>query len=171
MERRQALGEGHDAFVQVAAVDVERALLAGHRLDDSGVGVTDTGHVVVHVDVAAALGIEQVDALAPHDVQGRVVEQGRAGPQGAVAAGGKGCGTHDRPFLCIDGGANHSIAGKLPQPPAMNRHTNTGTSSDENTALRPIAMPAIVPATGSTEKARAAPMPWAATPTAKRRAA
>ena len=56
--RRSA--EGDDAFVQVAAVDVQRRLLARHRLDDVRVGVTDAGHVVVHVDVAAAVGIEQV---------------------------------------------------------------------------------------------------------------
>ena len=89
MERRQALGEGHDAFVQVAAVDVERGLLARHRLDDMGVGMTDAGHVVVHVDVAAAIGVEQVHALAADDVQRLVVEQRGAGSQRPVAAGGK----------------------------------------------------------------------------------
>jgi hypothetical protein len=75
--------------VQIAAVDVERALLTGHRLHDIGVGMTDTGDVVVHVDVAATLGVEQVHTLAPDDVQWRVVEQWGAGPQCVVAAGGK----------------------------------------------------------------------------------
>ena len=89
MQAGQALGEGNDAFVQIAAVNVERPLLAGHRLDDMGIGVTDAGYVVVHVEVAAAVGIEQVDALAPDDVQRRVVEQRGAGSQGPVAAGGK----------------------------------------------------------------------------------
>ena len=87
----QALGEGHNTFVQVAAVHVERTLLTRHRLDDMRVGVTDAGDVVVHIDVAAAVGIEQVDTLAADDVQWRVVEQRGAGPQGPVAAGGK-CG-------------------------------------------------------------------------------
>ena len=88
VESRQALGESNDAFVQVAAVDVERALLARHRFHDMGIGVTHAGHIVVHVDVATTVGIEQVHALAPDDVQGRVVEQRRARPEGAVAAGG-----------------------------------------------------------------------------------
>ena len=65
--------------------------LTRHRLDDMRVGVTDAGDVVVHIDVAAAVGIEQVDTLAADDVQWRVVEQRGAGPQGPVAAGGK-CG-------------------------------------------------------------------------------
>ena len=89
MKGCQALGEGHDAFMQVAAVDVERSLLPGHRLDDVGVGVTDTGHVVVHVEISAAVRIEQVDAFAPDDVQRRIVEQRGAGAECAVAAGGK----------------------------------------------------------------------------------
>ena len=45
--------------------------------------MTDAGHVVVHVDVTAAVGIEQVDALAPDNVQRRVVEQRGARPEGA----------------------------------------------------------------------------------------
>ena len=65
--RRSA--EFDDGFVQVAAVHVQRRLLACHRLDHTRVGVTDAGHVVVHVDVAAAVGIEQVAALAADDVQ------------------------------------------------------------------------------------------------------
>ena len=71
VQRREAFAEVDDGFVQVAAVDVQRRLLACHRLDHARVGVTDAGDVVVHVDVAAAVGVKQVDALAADDMQRR----------------------------------------------------------------------------------------------------
>ena len=85
VQRRQPLGEGDDAFVQIAAVHVQRRLLTRHRLDHIGVGVTDAGHVVVHVDVTAAVGVVEVGAFAADDVQRRAVEQRRAGAQRLVA--------------------------------------------------------------------------------------
>ena len=48
---------------------------------------------------------------------------------------------------------------------------SSGTISDVASPFRPIAMPANVPATSSTTKARAVPMPCEARPTAKPRAA
>ena len=90
MQRGQAFAEVDDGFVQVAAVDVQRRLLARHRLDHAWVGVSDAGDVVVHVDVAAAVGVIQVDALAADDVQRVFIEQRCAGTQGAVAAGEQG---------------------------------------------------------------------------------
>src|SRR5262249_22642775 len=56
-------------------------------------------HVVVHVDVATAGLVEQVDALAADDVQGLVVEQRRAGSQRLLAAGGKRRRIHSGPLL------------------------------------------------------------------------
>ena len=99
VERRDAFRQGDDAFVQVAAVHVERRLLARHRLDDVRVGMPDARHVVVHVDVAAARLVEQVHALAADDVQGLVVEQRRSGSQRPVASGGKRRRTHAGPLL------------------------------------------------------------------------
>ena len=60
VQRGEAFAEVDDGFVQVAAVDVQRRLLARHRLDHARVGVTDAGDVVVHVDVAAAVGVVEV---------------------------------------------------------------------------------------------------------------
>jgi len=61
------------------------ALRPRHRLDDMRVGVPHTGHVVVHVDVAPAVGIIEIHTLAAHDVQRMVVEKRRAGTQHTVA--------------------------------------------------------------------------------------
>ncbi len=92
VQRGEAFAELDNGFVQVAAVDVQRRLLACHRLDHARVGVTDTGDVVVHVDVAAAVGVIQVAALAADDVQRVLVEQRGSGAQRAVAAGEQGGG-------------------------------------------------------------------------------
>jgi hypothetical protein len=70
----ETFAEFDDAFVQVAAVDVQRRLLARHRLDHGGVGVADAGDVVVHVNVATAVGIIHAAALAADDVQRMLVE-------------------------------------------------------------------------------------------------
>ena len=78
MQGCQPLGEGDDALVQIAAVNVQRRLLAGNGLDDAGVGVPDAGHVVVHVDIGPAVDVEQTDALAADDVQRLAIEQRRA---------------------------------------------------------------------------------------------
>ena len=87
VQRGEAFAELDDGLVQVTAVDVQRRLLACHRLDHARVGVTDAGDVVVHVDVAAAVGVIQVAALAADDVQRVLVEQRGSGAQRAVAAG------------------------------------------------------------------------------------
>ena len=92
VQRGEAFAELDNGFVQVAAVDVQRRLLACHRLDHARVGVADTGDVVVHVDIAAAVGVKQVAALAADDMQRMLVEQRGAGAQRAVAAGEQGGG-------------------------------------------------------------------------------
>ena len=86
MERGQPLGKRDDALVQISAVHVEGGLLARHRLDDGGVAVPDAGHVVVHVDVAAAIGVVDVRALAADDVERLAIEERRASPQRLVSA-------------------------------------------------------------------------------------
>lgn len=48
---------------------------------------------------------------------------------------------------------------------------SSGATSAVTTAFSPMATPEKVPATGSTENARAVPMPWETRPTAKPRAA
>ena len=92
MQPSEAFAEVDDGFVQVATVNVQRRLLARHRLNHARVGVTDAGDVVVHIDVATAVGVIQVDALAADDVQRVLVEEWGSGTQRAVAAGEQGGG-------------------------------------------------------------------------------
>ena len=81
----QPFGEGDDAIVQIAVVDVEQPLLSGHRLGHPRVAVTHTGHVVVHVHIAPALGVEEADPLAAHDRQRPRVEKLGAGSERPVS--------------------------------------------------------------------------------------
>ena len=85
MEPRDPFGELDNGFVQIPAVHVEGRLLGRHRLHYPGMGMADAGNVVVHVDVAAAAGIEQIGALAAHDVQRLAIEQRGAGAERPVA--------------------------------------------------------------------------------------
>ncbi|MNS70781.1 hypothetical protein D3C72_1041290 [compost metagenome] len=48
--------------------------------------MTDAGHVVVDVEVAAAVDVEQPDAFAAHQVQRFIVEQRRCAAEHAMAA-------------------------------------------------------------------------------------
>ena len=97
VEGSEALGVVQDAFVEVAAVDVEGLGLSLHRLDDVGVGVADAGDVVVEVEIAAAVSVVQPDPFAAHDVDGVLIESGDANAEEALAAGeeiGDGLFTH-----------------------------------------------------------------------------
>jgi hypothetical protein len=68
-------------------VHIECRLLPGHGLDDGGIGMADTGHVVVHVDVTPPGSVEQVNAFAPDDFERLVIEQLCAGTQRFVPTG------------------------------------------------------------------------------------
>src|SRR5690606_747340 len=70
-----------DALVQVARVGVEHGRLAADRFDHPGMTVPDMGDVVVGVEIAPSPGIPEPDALAPHDMDGIVVEGGHVRPQ------------------------------------------------------------------------------------------
>ena len=74
----EALGVVEHALMQVSAVHIERRCLLAHRLDDVRIGVPHARHVVVHIDVTLAFGVEQVDSLAANDVEGLLVEERRA---------------------------------------------------------------------------------------------
>ncbi|MNL11063.1 hypothetical protein D3C87_1318840 [compost metagenome] len=84
--RGQALGVAHHVFIQVAGVDVQRGGLAVHGLGHVRVAVTDAGHVVVDVEVAATVDVEQPDAFAAYQVQRFVVEQRRGAAEYAMTA-------------------------------------------------------------------------------------
>ena len=79
MQIHQALGVVENAGVQIAAVHVECGGLTMHGLYHVGVGVTHARHVVVHVEVATAIGIGEPDPLASNDVDGVLVEERCAG--------------------------------------------------------------------------------------------
>ena len=97
MQGGEALGEADDPLVQVAAVDVQGRLLPRHRVHDPGIGVTDAGDVIVHIHIPPPVGVEQIGAFPPHDVQRRLVEERGPGPQRLVAPGLEGGDVaHDR---------------------------------------------------------------------------
>ena len=83
--RRQALRQLDDVLVEVARVRVEQAGLLGERGDDARVGMADRGHVVVAVEIALAVGVEQPHPLAAHQMHRLVVEQLVAGGEGGGA--------------------------------------------------------------------------------------
>jgi hypothetical protein len=67
--RDQALGQLDERLVEVARVRVQEARLADDRLGHARVAVPDNGDVVVSVEVAPAVRVEEPDALAADDVQ------------------------------------------------------------------------------------------------------
>ena len=68
-------------------MNVQSRLLAGHSLGHTRVAVADTRHVVVHVDVPASLGVEQVGAFAANDVDWFSVEERHSGTHRTFSAG------------------------------------------------------------------------------------
>ena len=68
---RQPLGQLHHGFVVEPRVGVQPPPLPGHRVGQAGMAVPEHGHVVDHVEIAAAVGVEHVLAPAPFD-PGRV---------------------------------------------------------------------------------------------------
>ncbi|SKT42932.1 Uncharacterised protein [Mycobacteroides abscessus subsp. abscessus] len=69
-----------DALVEIPRVGVEGGQLPGDRADDVRVAMAHACHVVVGIEVAVALAVEEVTALAAHQVHRPLVEQpiGRA---------------------------------------------------------------------------------------------
>ncbi|MCY1305408.1 hypothetical protein D9M70_552150 [compost metagenome] len=59
-------------------MNVELSGLTAERFDNFGVAMPNHRYVVIGVQVALAVGIEQPDALATHDVQWLVIEQRRS---------------------------------------------------------------------------------------------
>jgi hypothetical protein len=59
---------------------IECARLPGNGINHMRVTMPDMRHIVVHVEVALAVRIEQPDALTLHQVQGLIIEKpiGRA---------------------------------------------------------------------------------------------
>ena len=86
MQGRQALGIVNNTFMQVATVHIETGLLAGHGVGNHRIAVTHAGHIVIHVRIAPAVRIKQIDAVATNQMQGLLVEQLGACAKGAIAA-------------------------------------------------------------------------------------
>jgi hypothetical protein len=72
--------------MQIATVDIERTLLLGHGLGDDRVSMTDTGHIVVHVDITPSIGVVKVGTFAANDVQRFIIKKLCANTQGLLAA-------------------------------------------------------------------------------------
>ena len=70
--------------MQVPAVDVDGCLLLRHGMNDRRVRMPDDRYVVVHVDIAPPVPVEQVDTLASHDLERRIVEKLGTGPERKV---------------------------------------------------------------------------------------
>ena len=83
--RGEPLRVADDVVVQVARVRVQRRRLARQRGDHVRMAMPDRGHVVVAVEVAPAVRVEEPGALAAHEVHGTVVEQPVARPERAAA--------------------------------------------------------------------------------------
>ena len=72
--------------MQIAAVDIECPLLPGHGLGDDRVSMTDTGHIVVHVDITPSIGVVKVGTFAADDVQRLIIKKLCTHTQGLLAA-------------------------------------------------------------------------------------
>ena len=75
MQAGQTLGVVQDAFVQITAMDVQRACLGLHGRDDHGIGMPHARHVVVHVHVPFPGCVDEPDALAADDMHGLGIEE------------------------------------------------------------------------------------------------
>ena len=75
----QPLRDLERGLVQVAHVRVQAPRLADDRLDDPRMPVADDRDVVVGVEIAAAVGVDQPDAVATHQVQRLAIGEARHG--------------------------------------------------------------------------------------------
>jgi hypothetical protein len=93
--------------VQVARVRIQRRRLARQRGDHVRVAVPDRGHVVVAVEVAPPIRVEEPGAFAAHEVHGAVVEEAITRPECAAAplAQGVDVDVRRRPADAPAGGA------------------------------------------------------------------
>jgi hypothetical protein len=82
----QALSQFHDVLVQVPRVGVEQAGLGRDGLHDTRVAVPHRGDVVVAIEVATPVGVEEPDPFAAHQVDGLVVEELVGGSEGPASA-------------------------------------------------------------------------------------
>ena len=83
--RGEPLRIADDVVVQVARVRVQRRRLAGQRGDHVRMAMPDRGHIVIAVEVAPPIRVEEPGALAAHEVHRAVVEQPVARPERAAA--------------------------------------------------------------------------------------
>ena len=94
--RRQSLNIVENATVRVAGVGVERRSLPRDRLDHMGVAVADVGHVVVAVQVPAAVAVPDPDPLTTDQRHRLIVEGGNVGAEQLRATRHHLCRTHAR---------------------------------------------------------------------------
>ena len=85
---------------EIARVGVQGAHLARDGLDHMGMAVPDMRHVVIGVEIAAARGVGQPHALAPHHMQRRIVKHIELRPHPVFGA------RPDRPLARAPGGTS-----------------------------------------------------------------
>ncbi len=71
---QQPLRVVQDRLVQISGVGVQQPGLLAHCLDVAWVGMPDAGDVVVAVEKAFAIGVEQPHALTANEMQRLLVE-------------------------------------------------------------------------------------------------
>ena len=84
--RSQAFAELDDAFMQVTRVRVQRRCLVAQRFDHLRMAVPHRDHVVITIEIFAAVGVPQRRARAAHQVQRLVVKILVCWPQRLAAA-------------------------------------------------------------------------------------
>jgi len=71
---------------RISRVGVEQAGLGRDGFDDARVAVPHRGDVVVAIEVAAPVGVEEPDPFAAHEMNGLVVEELVGGSEGSASA-------------------------------------------------------------------------------------
>jgi hypothetical protein len=75
-----------DGFLDVTSIGVQRLHLFVDSRYDTRVGVTDTGNVVVNVEILISVPVKQRDALATYYLHGGVIEEPVTGSEALFSA-------------------------------------------------------------------------------------
>jgi len=114
----QSLGVFDDRLEQVARIRVEHPRLAAQRRDDMGMTVPDVRHVVVSVEEAPAIVVEDPHAFPAHGMERRVVVEPKTAKHMFSPLEQLGVGRHHVVLphwnACINGARHGAIDRLLP---------------------------------------------------------
>ena len=74
--RGKAVNVVQNAIMQIACMSVQRAGLAANRFNDTGVTVSDMGHIIVAIQIFTPRSVPQPNTIAFHEMDGVVVKRG-----------------------------------------------------------------------------------------------